>query len=391
MAWMQLTALSLANFRNIPSLEMRPSPGLSVFTGENAQGKSNLLEAIYLLAISKSYRAPVERDLILWEAARKGEYAMVSGTVDRQEGAVELRVGLVCDPGPPEGAVRKQVRINGVASRTSDLVGLLNAVLFSADDIDLVFGSPSVRRRYLDVMLAQESRLYVRTLQRYQRVLAQRNSLLRSLREGRAREQELSFWDESLCDEGVGILEARHHALARVTTLAQELFGRLMGPGQRLDMTYAGTVPGGGEITTEGFKQAMAQALERHHAQERAMAQTVVGPHRDDLHLAVEGVEMGRHASRGQARLAALALRLAEGAFLAERRGEPPVLLLDDVLSELDERRRSLVLEEVGRYPQVWITTADQDLLPAAAMASAHHYRVEAGRVVPESDRAATG
>ena len=374
---MQVTKLSLTNFRSYRQLDLSLGPGLTTVVGDNAEGKSNLLEALYLLAIGKSYRAQTERDLVSWEAADAGGYAIAAATLAGSEGLVELRVGLDCAAGP---GVLKRVRVNGVPKRASDLVGVMSAVLFSAEDIDLVFGSPSGRRRYLDILLSQISRRYVQALSRYQRVLSQRNALLKAMREGRASEDELGFWDESLSAEGAIVLAERWASTDRLVGLVGEAFDRLYGGGS-LSVEYVATSP---RPQDGEHAQAMAKALRASRRRERALGMTLVGPHRDDLRLLLEGVEIARHASRGQARLAALALRLAEGRLLAERRGDPPLLLLDDVLSELDEPRRTLVLEEARAYPQAIVTSADADALPANHLDGARRLRVVSGSVVDE-------
>jgi DNA replication and repair protein RecF len=350
----QLTSLSLTNFRSYRSLDLPLGPGLTMVHGDNAQGKSNLLEAVYLLAIGKSYRATTERELVSWEAADAGGYAIVAARVSRGDGPWELRVGFDCAGGAPSGVV-KRIRVNGAPKRASELVGVMTAVLFSAEDIDLVFGSPQGRRRYLDILLSQQSRHYVQALQRYQRVLLQRNHLLRAMREGRAGADELTFWDDSLCREGADVLSARYDAMERLAPLVSEAFARLAGGEQALSVSYAATTPWDERPSPELFAQALALT----QAQERAAAMTVVGPHRDDLRLELGDVELVRHASRGQGRLAALGLRIAEGQLLHERTGDAPIILLDDVLSELDPRRRELVLGEALRYPQALVTTAD--------------------------------
>ena len=384
---MLLTTLSLTNFRNFRRLELTLPSGLVVLYGDNAQGKSNLLEAAYLLAIARSQRVTSEREMISWEVAREGGYALVRGEVQHNGGQWDLRLGLECTaegPAVEEVAVRKRVRVNGVPRRVSELVGLLNAVLFSAEDIGLVYGSPQGRRRYLDVLLSQVSAPYLQALQRYQRVLTQRNHLLRSLRDGRAQAEELLYWDQALGLEGAAILEGRHRALASLAPLAQEAYGQLAGAGEEFVVRYEETAPVEGEPTGEAIRMALGRALEQSRERERALGMTVVGPHRDDLRLSINGMETARYSSRGQARLVALALRLAEGRFLEERRGEAPVLLLDDALSELDDHRRGLVLEEARRYPQTLLTTTDPHSLAPEAWEGAHRLHVEQGQVTEE-------
>ena len=374
---MQLTSLTLTNFRSYRQLDLVLEPGLTVISGENGQGKSNLLEALYLLAIGKSYRAVTERDLVSWQAAEAGGYAIVSAALDGPHGPIELRVGLDCREGP---GIAKQVRVNGTPKRASDLVGMMGAVLFAAEDIDLIFGPPSGRRRYLDVLLAQVSRRYIQALSRYHRVLAQRNTLLRAMREGRAGEAELTFWDDALVKEGAVVLGERWSSMAELGEFTASAFKRLSSQ-DALSVVYVGTAA---EPEDGNGEHALREALRASREQERARGMTLVGPHRDDLRLLLNGVEATRHSSRGQARLAALAMRLGEARLLAERRGDQPLLLLDDALSELDERRRELVLEEACCYPQTIVTTADPHALPDAFLHPARHLRVQSGQVLTQ-------
>lgn len=375
---MHLTSIELANFRSYRKLNLSLQEGLTIAHGVNGAGKSNLLEAVYLLAIGKSYRASVERELVTWEAATTGGYAIIGGHLTRAEGNVELRVGLDCAGGT--NAVAKHIRINGVAKRARDIVGALGAVLFTAEDIDLIFGSPQGRRRYLDIMLAQLGDRYVQSLQRYQRVLAQRNALLRAIRESRGSDNELAYWDASLCTEGALVLGARYDAIERLSPLVAEAFDRLESV-DSLGLTYIATVPFDERPTADTFAFALNQVR---HAELRA-GMTLVGPHRDDVKITMNGVEMAKHASRGQARLAALGLRVAEARLMEERRTDPPVVLFDDVLSELDEHRRSLVLEETIRHHQTLVTTADLAQVPSRFLEGAHRLRVHGGDVSYET------
>ena len=381
MGSVQVRNISLSNYRSYRQLDLALGPGLTTIVGGNAEGKSNLLEALYLLAIGRSYRAASDGDLVAWDAARAGGYAIVAATLDGPEGPVELRVGI--GGGAGGGRAAKRVRINGVPRRALDLVGVMSAALFSAEDIDIVFGPPAGRRRYLDVLLSQVSRRYLQALSRYQRALAQRNALLKAMREGRGDAGELALWDESLCAEGGVVLAERWASVDRLGELIGAAFGRLYGDG--LSAEYAGTAPRPAGGSPDEAGRAMLDALRASRRKELRDAMTVVGPHRDDLRLLLGGVELVRHASRGQARLAALALRLAEARLLAERRGAPPLLLLDDVLSELDERRRDYVLAEARSYPQAIVTSADAQWLPAAQTAGARRLRVADGAVAEEA------
>ena len=387
---MYLAHLSLINFRNYSQLELDLPAGAVVLYGNNAQGKTNLLEAIYLLSIAKSFRAQNERELVSREAARELGQAMVSGTFMRQDGKLRVNVGfqvVARQETELEFVVRKQVRVNGAPRTAAELVGLANAVLFSAQDVELVFGAPSLRRRYLDILISQVDSQYLRSLQRYQRVLYQRNQLLKTLREGRAGEDETPFWDAELAKEGAAIILRRLQALEGLTPLAEQAHSTLA-EGEALHLEYTSSLPDiQPGMDAESLGTGITGALQSGKARERAAGMTLVGPHRDDLRLTIGGLEAGTYASRGQARTVGLTLRLAEAAYLATSRGEPPVLLLDDVLSELDTRRRRQVLERALAHQQSIITTTDLSSIDPALLEHASRYVVSAGAVVNKDAR----
>ena len=220
---------------------------------------------------------------------------------------------------------------------------------------------PRGRRRYLDILISQADPLYLRGLQRYQRVVQQRNQLLRVLREGRANAEELEFWNDELAREGAAVTQRRREAMKLLSSLCAQHHRELTEEGEELRMEYRPSVDLGDSLseTESRFRQALSAFRQR----ELATSMTVVGPHRDDFKLLVNGMDMGTFASRGQARTLALTLRLAEVAYLAAVRGQGPIVLLDDVLSEMDAGRRRRVLEKVVQYQQVLITTTDLDLV----------------------------
>ena len=382
---MLLRRLKLTNFRNVANAALDLDAGLTLFQGANAQGKSNLLEAAYLLAIGRSYRAAAEREMVAWMARERDGYAVVSGTVERGGEADELLVGLDLRHGE---TVQKRVQINGSARRASDLVGRFNAVLFTADDIALVYGGPQGRRRYLDVLLSQADSRYLRALQRYQRVVMQRNRVLKALKENRASERELLFWDGQLCEEGARVLGGRLAAAGPLSEAARRCYAAFGAGADALETAYAASVRIPDAPSDAALAEALRDALTGSRRRERALGQTMVGPHRDDLRLTMRGVELAQHASRGQARLAALSLRLAEAEVLAARRGDQPVLLLDDVLSELDAEHRALTMEAAAVYPQTLATTADASIVPERFRLSARRFEVTGGAVFEEESRA---
>ncbi|MEK7814869.1 MAG: DNA replication/repair protein RecF [Chloroflexota bacterium] len=390
---MYLSRLSLANFRNLLHLELELPSGVVVFWGDNAQGKTTLLEAVYLLAIARSFRAENEREVVNFQAAAQLGQAWVGGTIEKQGERLLVYVGYQCLPAPDslhggnDGSaysVRKQIRVSRVRRTAAELVGMVNAVLFSAGDLELVQGPPSGRRRYLDILISQVDPLYLKALQRYHRIVQQRNQLLRMLRDGRAGVEELTFWNDELAREGAAITWRRREAMDALAILGAQQHGELTGGEEHLCLEYRpNVVPGDSLSDTES---RLREALVACHRRELATSATMVGPHRDDFELLVKGVDMGTFASRGQARTLALTLRLAEAAYLASTRGEGPIILLDDVLSETDAHRRRRVLEKATQYQQVLITTTDVEPIRLFFGPSATYFRVESGGVWPLAD-----
>jgi len=268
-------------------------------------------------------------------------------------------------------------------------VGQLAAVLFTAHDMEMVVGPPSLRRRYLDIAISQVDGAYLRALQRYAKVLLQRNHLLKRLQDGAARREELAFWDEQLVSEGSVIVEARALAASTVGPLAASDHADLSDGREELTLRYqphlgSGTEgPQAAHLEREEVAAAFARELRRCSEREVRAGATILGPHRDDLLVQLDGVSAAAFASRAQQRTIALALRLAEARFLRQRRGDSPVLLLDDVLSELDGRRRASVLAAVAEYEQVLITATDLDRFSPDFLARAALFRVAAGSVEP--------
>jgi DNA replication and repair protein RecF len=384
--------LQLSGFRNYHALDLELPPGALLFTGDNAQGKSNLLEAVALLATAKSSRAGQDAEMIGWDVEGGLQaFARVHAEVERRQGAVALEAIIAGPTAPPAPPSRggKRLRVNGIARRAVDFVGQLRAVQFTADDLDIVSGPPSNRRAFLDAALGQADRGYYAALQRYGRILQQRNATLRRIKEGVAGLDELSLWDEGFSREGATIVAARARAIQRLGDLAAESHVRLSGSAlELLELGYepqlggqwAGLLPQ--EATGVAVEQRFAAALAGQRRRETAAGLSLVGPHRDDVAVHLNGVAAASFGSRAQIRTAALSLRLAEAELLRGNGGESPVLLLDDILSEMDEARRTAVLDGLGGFDQVWITTTTGFALPGAFLERAKAYRVEAGSVV---------
>jgi DNA replication and repair protein RecF len=380
---MRLTRLSLHNFRNYVRLDLDLPPGVSLLQGDNAQGKTNLLESIYYLATSRSPHAGSDRELVNWLAVEQEPlpYARLVGQVKKAGGESTIEITLTQQPN--NGArYRKQIRLNGVARRAMDLLGQLNVVLFLPEDIALVSGPPSGRRRYLDAALCQIDPAYCRSLSRYNQIVTQRNALLRDLRERGGDSAQLAFWDERLVDNGAHLVARRWDALLALGGLAHDVHGRLTGAAEQLRLSYEPSVEMDGPADKDGVGEAFRTQLQVLRRREIAAGMTLVGPHRDEVRFLINGVDCGVYGSRGQQRTAALSLKLAEVSLMRRETGEQPVLLLDDVLSELDEHRRRFLLHTLENgAEQAVITTTDLHTLPEAFLQGAQLWKVELGRL----------
>ena len=380
---MRIEHLSLTNFRNYARLEL-DFPGHTILLqGDNAQGKTNLLEAIYYLATTRSPHSGADRELVNWLAVQDEPlpYARLVGKVER--GAGELKIEVTLTQHSNNGSrYRKQIRLNGVAKRAMDLMGQLNVVLFLPEDIALVSGSPGRRRRYLNVMLCQIDPPYCRALSRYNQTVTQRNALLRDLRERGGDPAQLVFWDERLVEKGTYLVVSLHQSLTALDELALRVHNELTDGTEVLHLRYLPSVELDGQPDGDSARVAFRAQLEALHRREIAAGMTLVGPHRDEVRFLINEVDAGVYASRGQQRTVALALKLAEVDLMRRETGEHPVLVLDEVLSELDAHRRRFLVRCLNDGPQqAIITTTDLHALPQALLQRCQLWRVQMGRL----------
>lgn len=383
---MRLNHLLITDYRNLGSIELDFPRDVALVVGGNAQGKSNLLEAIYLLATMRSTRVETDAQLIRRDAMTDVlPAARVVGEVSTANGPLKIEVTIVARPGSVGPIATKTVKVNGVARRLSDATGRLTAVLFTAEDLEMIGGSPSLRRRYLDLTLTQIDPKYSRARSHFERVLTQRNSLLKRIREGLASTSELEFWDEQLATDGAVLLHTRAGAVNRIAELARNAHADLA-PGEVLVIEYQPKLDRAGKLAEAGeedIREAYLRALSASVARDTGAGMTTQGPHRDDITFTLDGLGAAGFASRAQQRTIALSLRLAETQLMRERRGESPVLLLDDILSEMDAARRRSVLGALGVGEQMLVTGTDWDRFPAEFVSAASLLEVESGSVRP--------
>jgi DNA replication and repair protein RecF len=382
-----LTQLSLTNFRNYAKQTLELAPGTVLLLGENAQGKTNVLEAVALLATGRSERSSGDGDYIAWEQREETQpFARIEGVASRASGEVKVELTVAGKTGVRGNLIgTKKFKLNGVAKRGSDVTGAILAVTFTTDDMELVKGTPAGRRRLLDVMLTQADRRYARALSKYNKLVTQRNALLKRIQEGSAKKGELDYWDDELSQEGATLVSMRATALIDVSPRAAEAHARLSGEREELRVTYeprfaeAWTAERAAKAEDSEIAAAFVERLRAMQPRDIGAGLTLSGPHRDDITVTLGGEPAASMASRGQQRTAALALRLAEARFLRDTAGEQPILLLDDVLSELDEHRRSSVLAAI-EADQIFVTSPDQDRFPAAFRKKAQIFHVAKGK-----------
>lgn len=377
---MYLKSLHLRSFRNYLDRQIEFTAKKTILVGNNAQGKSNLLEAVELLASLKSHRTTRDRELVL-NTAKMGR---VEATVERAYGVSELSIVLRQQGGRTVAVNRETLR------RQLDFLGVLNAVQFSSLDLDLVRGAPDSRRSWLDSLLIQLEPVYSSILQQYERVLKQRNALLKKIRAVRQEtesselldlyEPQLKLWNEQLAAAGSRVTRRRARVIARLTPIAQLWHKRISGETELLEIEYRPNV----EWTEDDplkVQQAFLDRIAERRMVEQYQGKTVVGTHRDEIEFTINRTPARYYGSQGQQRTLVLALKLAELKLIEEVVGEPPLLLLDDVLAELDPNRQKQLLEVIGDRFQTIITTTHIDSFNQDWIEDSQILAVEAGQI----------
>lgn len=371
---MHITRLRLENLRTWGQLEWAPAAGINLLIGENAQGKTNVLESVYLLATSRSPRTSRDGDLIRSEAAE----ARVAAEVSREIGG-ETLVEVQLFRGEP-----KVIRVNGSrCARIADGLGRLNAVYFGSGELSLVQGEPGERRRFLNLDISQIRPRYAFDLAGYKRVLEQRNRMLKDIRDQRSGSSALFAWNEQLVQYGSALMERRREFLRGLGPLAAEVHRFLTDGSEELEVRYAPCFALRDSDSSEALQDRFREELERVAMEEMRRGTSCTGPQRDDISLQVDGMDARTFASQGQQRTAALSLKLAEFALMRELAEEPPVLLLDDVMSDLDPGRRERLMHWLcTNRCQSMLTGADALAFPGDVRAGAAICRVRRGVMV---------
>ncbi|MBO9310444.1 MAG: DNA replication/repair protein RecF [Chloroflexi bacterium] len=397
---MYLRHLSLTNFRSYARLELPMPEGTVLLCGPNAQGKTSLLEAIYYLATGRSPWTTSDRQLLNWRAESEIlPFIRISAELCSRRSAL-TRLEITIYKASENGGFCKEIRINGAKKRVLDLMGNLNVVMFLPQDLALVEGSPVDRRRYLNVVLAQTDPNYAAALQRFDRVLTQRNALLRQIAERRATTRELAYWDDQFVQAGSILVASRQRLLRDLEQLAADIHRQLTNGAERLALHYLpGFAPAAREngqlahhapslelqhpLTPSEIEARLRSALAESLREEVVRGVTLIGPQRDELRFSINGRDLGLYGSRGQARTAILALKLAELAWMREVIQDEPVLLLDEFIAELDAERRAFLLERIQGASQALLTTTEPEIFTPAFLQKALVWQVRSGQITP--------
>ena len=391
---MYLSQLALTDFRNFRQQELSLGPGLFLFHGENAQGKTNLLEAVTMLTTAHSFHTTSDREVMNWDSSE--HLTRLRSTAVRSGGPLQIEI-VIFDPaaaavsssaipltpvaGPNNDRPRKRIKVNGVVKRSLDLFGQVTIVLFSPTDLNLVAGPPEERRRFLDRCLCQMRAQYCQALLKYRKVVTQRSALLKRVRENQEDPRMLDYLDEKLTELANVLIYERQRMIAALNEQVDDLQSSLSGGKEHLRLVYRPSFQ-----TDPSW--SLLESLEHYRVQLREARRREIhqgvcslGPHRDDLEFLVNGVNMLSYGSRGQQRTVALAAKLAELAYMHLNTGEEPILLLDDVFSELDLPRRAHLLRQVLHHQQVLMTTTDFSGFPPEILEKAHLHRVVRGTI----------
>lgn len=365
---MLVREIQLRNYRNYSSLHLEFDPNINVFLGQNAQGKTNIIEAVYYASLGRSHRSHSDQELILWRQA--------AGSVKLEFERMGIGNHLEFQFSREK---RRRIILNGQPIRPKDLVGNINTVLFSPEDLFLIKGAPAARRRFLDGEISQASPAYYHELSEYNRIITQRNTLLKRIREHKASVDMLELWDTQLAASAVKITCKRIEAIRKLNMLANLMQRRISDNQENLAIAYE--IHGSSAEVTNDLASWYNKELRNHRDLDIMRGSTSRGPHHDDIILTVNGINLRTFGSQGQQRTGVLSLKLAELEFIRSETGEYPVLLLDDVMSELDVVRRHKLLEFIRRERiQTMITATDEAYFPQARLGT--YFHVNAGSVM---------
>lgn len=399
---MYLKHLSLTSFRNFTRLDVDVPRRIVLLVGDNAQGKTSLLEAVYFLAAFTSFQTHADRQIVNFYEAKKNELTVTRLVAEyqRSKSRHRLEARLILEPMGVLNSqrLRKEILLDGVKKPINEVIGHFNAVIFLPQMSQIIEGAPEDRRRYLNLALAQSTPAYARLLSEYNQALTQRNALLRLLGERSGNIDQLEVWDEALTRLGAQVILWRIEAIQQIERLASRVHSELTRGSEILRLSYEPafdplprpngqlglkmeTVVDRSRLDLDEIQDSFRARLRDLRSEEIARGVTTIGPHRDELRFLANDIDLGNYGSRGQVRTTLLALKLAEVNWMKDRTGEWPVILLDEVMAELDLQRRADLLKYVGESEQVLFTTTDLNLFTPEFVEKAEVWKMSGGKV----------
>ena len=375
---MYLDHFVVQNYRNLEKIDTKFDPNVNIFIGKNAQGKTNLLEAIYFLALTRSHRTNTDKELIHFGA----DYANIMGKVYKSQVNVNLRV-LITKKG-------KKVWINRIEQpKLSKYVGQLNAILFSPEDLELIKGAPALRRKFMDQEFGQINSEYLFFASKYRQVLAQKNNYLKKLAKGQAKDQIfLDVLSDQLAGIAAEIISRRFKFLEYLSDFASEAYEHISLASEKLTITYRPSISGiKSSDSTEEIYHKVLHNFQKTKIMEMKKGTTLSGPHRDDIEFKLNDRNAHLYASQGQQRSIALSIKLAEIQLVYHLTDEYPLLLLDDVMSELDHGRQSALLNYIHGKTQTFITTTDLEGISWEIIKKPKIYHIQSGKISLEKEK----
>lgn len=369
---MQLNDIKLKDFRNYEDLTVTFSPGVNVFIGENAQGKTSLLEAIYMMSLARSHRTANEKDTIRWQQ----DFARIEGSISTRTNP-DLPLALTITKSG------KRAKVNHLnQNRMSDYIGKLNVVLFAPEDLELIKGAPQLRRKFIDMELGQMSPKYLYESVQYNRLLKQRNAYLKQLLYKETQDQiYLDILTEQLAASATHVIYQRLRFVDQLESWAKPIHSTISHALEELTLAYRGPIELTLDMTEDAIYQQLMTKFKEKKDHELARGVTLVGPHRDDLTFKVNGRDVQKFGSQGQQRTTVLSMKLAEIECMHEVLGEYPILLLDDVLSELDNERQTHLLKSIQSKVQTFLTTTSLDGIQRELIEQPRVFNIDAGAI----------
>jgi len=372
----------LKNYRNFSNLSIELDPNLNIFTGNNAQGKTNLLEGLNLIIKGSSYRTKEDREVIKWN----NESAYLFGEINKDDENIQVALALVLEKKPEDfykNKLIKTIKINQNIRKKTALNKEFKGVVFSPEHLQIIKGAPSLRRKFLDEQISQIYPLYYRYLSEYYRILGHRNNILKKEINQKKKREQLLMWDPRLIERGSFLILTRIKFIKKINRLAHKFHQKITKEKENIELTYQSNISKDQEENISSISKEFKDKLEEYREKEIEQRATLLGPHRDDFSVYINGFNVASYGSQGQQRTAVLSLKLSELELIKEKGGVYPIFFLDDVMSELDEDRRHFLLGLIiDKKVQTFITSINLDYFNNNIKEKSRIFKIEEGKII---------